>query len=125
MLKVARATGVYRTLTTVDLTQRIDKPDDSYDIITCCGTFTHGHAGPDPALRELVRLAKPGGLVVATIVHDIWEWGFSAEVARIEKDGEANIVSAQVEDYRRGAGDKAVFLVLRKASSSSTTTTTT
>ncbi|KAL3450214.1 S-adenosyl-L-methionine-dependent methyltransferase [Aspergillus insuetus] len=124
MLKVARATCVYRALTTVDLTKRIDKTDNSYDIVTCCGTFTHGHVGPDPALRELVRLAKPGGLVVATIVHDIWDWGFSAEVARIEKDDEANIVSAQVEDYRRGAGDKAVFLVLRKASSSSTTTTT-
>jgi predicted TPR repeat methyltransferase len=116
MLKVARATGVYRTLTIVDLTQPIDQPDDNYDIVTCCGTFTHGHVGPDPALRELVRLVNPGGHVVATIVHDIWESGFSLEVARIEMDGLAHIVSAEIEDYRRGAGDKAVFLVLRKAS---------
>jgi SAM-dependent methyltransferase len=121
MLKVARTTGVYRALTTVDLTQAINKPGDSYGIITCCGTFTHGHVGPDPALRELVRLAKPGGHVVATVVHDIWERGFSREVTGIEMDGLARIVSAEVEDYRRGAGDKAVFLVLRKAPSSHTT----
>jgi SAM-dependent methyltransferase len=120
MLKVARSTGVYRALTTVDLTQPIDKADDSYDIVTCCGTFTHGHVGPNPALSELLRLVKPGGVVVATIVHDIWERGFSCEVTRMEMDGLARIVSAEVEGYRRGAGDKAVFLVLRKASSSKT-----
>ncbi|KAJ0412980.1 S-adenosyl-L-methionine-dependent methyltransferase [Aspergillus carlsbadensis] len=120
MLKLARATGIYRNLSTVDLTMPIALPDNSYDIVTCCETFTHGHVGPDPALRELVRIVKPGGLVAATVVHGIWqEWGFAAEAASIEKDDLASVVSAQVEDYRRGAGDEAVFLALRKGSSSS------
>ncbi|KAL3488940.1 S-adenosyl-L-methionine-dependent methyltransferase [Aspergillus germanicus] len=121
MLKVARSTGVHRALTTVDLTQPIDRADNSYDIVTCCGTFTHGHVSPDTALRELVRVVKPGGLVVATIVHDIWAPESSFEVTGIAMDGLARVVSAEIEDYRRGAGDKAVFLVLREAASSHTT----
>ncbi|RDW93623.1 class I SAM-dependent DNA methyltransferase [Aspergillus mulundensis] len=118
MLKIAKDTGVYRNLTKVDLTQPIDKPDNSYDVVTCCGTFTHGHVGPDPALREFIRLVKPGGVIVATVLHEIWQtWGFKAETEKIEKDGLARIVSTEVLDYRRGAGDKATFLVLRKAPS--------
>ncbi|KAL4982007.1 S-adenosyl-L-methionine-dependent methyltransferase [Aspergillus falconensis] len=117
MLKVAEETGVYRTLTQVDLTQPIDKSDGSYDVVTCCGTFTRGHVGPDPALREFVRLVKPGGFVVATVLHEIWlEWGFGTETEKLEKEGLASVVSTEVMDYRRGAGDKATFLVLKKAS---------
>ncbi|KAL4993506.1 S-adenosyl-L-methionine-dependent methyltransferase [Aspergillus recurvatus] len=116
MLKIAEETGVYRTLTQIDLTQPIDKPDGSYDLVTCCGTFTQGHVGPDPALREFVRLVRPGGFVVATVLHEIWlEWGFKSEAERLEKEGLASVVSTEVMDYRRGAGDKATFLVLKKA----------
>ncbi|KAL6234015.1 hypothetical protein BDW75DRAFT_213433 [Aspergillus navahoensis] len=117
MLKIAQETGVYRTLSQVDLTQPIDKPDGSYNVVTCCGTFTRGHVGPDPALREFVRLVKPGGVVVATVLHEIWlEWGFKAEAEKLEEEGLASVVSTEVMDYRRGAGDKATFLVLQRAS---------
>lgn len=115
MLKIAEETGVYRTLTQVDLTQPIGAPDGTYDVVTCCGTFTQGHVGPDPALREFVRLVKPGGFVVATVLHEIWlEWGFKTEAERLEKEGLVRVVSTEVMDYRRGAGDKATFLVLKK-----------
>ena len=53
MLKVAEKTGVYRHLDTADLSKPIDKPDATYDIVTCVGTLTHGHVGPDPAMKEL------------------------------------------------------------------------
>ncbi|KAL4911202.1 hypothetical protein BDW74DRAFT_172668 [Aspergillus multicolor] len=118
MLKVAKDTKVYQELTKVDLTLPVNKAGDSYDVVTCCGTFTRGHVGPDPALREFIRLVKPGGVIVATVLHEIWqEWGFKTEAEKIEKEGLARIVSTEVLDYRRGAGDKATFLVLRKAPS--------
>jgi predicted TPR repeat methyltransferase len=67
MLTVANQTGVYRALAQADLTQRIDIVDETYDVVTCVGTFTLGHVGPDPALRELVRITRKNGTVVATV----------------------------------------------------------
>ncbi|KAL4865536.1 hypothetical protein BDV12DRAFT_174504 [Aspergillus spectabilis] len=115
MLKIAKDTGVYRNLMQVDLTQPLEQPDESYDLITCCGTFTQGHVGPDPALREFVRLVKAGGIIVATVLQEIWlSGGYKAEVEKLEAEGLARVVSTEVKDYRKGAGDKATFLVLRK-----------
>ncbi|KAL5332452.1 S-adenosyl-L-methionine-dependent methyltransferase [Aspergillus crustosus] len=118
MLKIAEGTGVYRDLMQVDLTQPIERGDESYDLITCCGTFTHGHVGPDPAMREFVRLLKRGGTIVATILQEIWlSGGYKAEAEKLQAEGLVRVVSTDVKDYRKGAGDKAVFLVLRKTSS--------
>lgn len=50
MLREAGKTAVYRRLE--HLTKEIEWLDNMYDIVTCCGTFTHGHVGPDPALRN-------------------------------------------------------------------------
>ncbi|KAL4876681.1 S-adenosyl-L-methionine-dependent methyltransferase [Aspergillus karnatakaensis] len=118
MLKIAKETGDYRDLKQVDLTQPIEADDGSYDVVTCCGTFTRGHVGPDPALREFIRLVKPSGYVVATVLHEIWvSGGYKAEVEKLEREGLAKVISTDVNDYRKGAGDKATFLVLRKSGS--------
>ncbi|KAH8705104.1 S-adenosyl-L-methionine-dependent methyltransferase [Talaromyces proteolyticus] len=118
MLKVAEQTGVYRNLDLVDLTKPINKPDDTYDIVTCAGTFTQGHVGPDPALREFVRLTKPNGLIVATILHEIWKpGGYKAEVEKLEAEGLIKVLSIDLRDYRRGPGDKATLIVLEKTES--------
>ncbi|KAE8355615.1 S-adenosyl-L-methionine-dependent methyltransferase [Aspergillus coremiiformis] len=115
MLKVAEKTGIYRNLMVCDLTQPIDKPDETYDIVTCCGTFTHGHVGPNPALREFARLLKKNGFIVATILDDIWlTGGFDIEVERLEAEGLVKIVSVDLADYRKGPGDKARLIVLEK-----------
>ena len=67
MVEKARTTGVYKTLKgDIDLTQRNSVySDDHYDVVICCGTFTNGHLPPE-ALKELVRLAKPQGLVLVS-----------------------------------------------------------
>ncbi|KAB8075969.1 S-adenosyl-L-methionine-dependent methyltransferase [Aspergillus leporis] len=115
MLKVAEKTGIYQSLVIGDLTQPIDKPDEKYDIVTCCGTFTHGHVGPDPALREFVRITKINGIIVATIVHDLWlSGGFKAEVEKLEAENLVKVVSAELKDYRKAQGDKARLVVLKK-----------
>lgn len=116
MLYVARKTGVYRDLLTADMCKRIDMPDESYDVITCCGTFTPGHVGVDPAVRELVRLTKKGGVIVATIIDVYFEsGGFQAEIERLASDGLLTIVDTTKEAYRRGSNTLAHMVVLRRS----------
>ncbi|KAJ0122568.1 methyltransferase domain-containing protein [Diaporthe amygdali] len=113
MLAVARQSGAYEALQTTDLNKPLDVQDGKYDVVVCVGTFTHTHVGPE-ALRELVRVTKREGVVVATVLDDIWEsQGFKAEVARLEADGKAKVLSAESGDYRKGCGVTATFVVLR------------
>ncbi|KAI1377255.1 S-adenosyl-L-methionine-dependent methyltransferase [Hypoxylon crocopeplum] len=114
MLKMAERTGVYRSLMLGDLTQRISKPDETYDMVTCVGTFTHGHVGPDPALGEFVRVTKKNGLIFATVLGEIWlSGGYEAEVERLEADGLVEVISVDLKDYRKGR-DRANVIILRK-----------
>ncbi|TEY42660.1 hypothetical protein BOTCAL_0387g00150 [Botryotinia calthae] len=115
MLVVADQTGVYRSLAQGDLAQRIGKADDTYDIVTCVGTFTSGHVGPDPALREFVRITKRKGIVIATVLEEIWvTGGFKAEVDRLRVENLVTVVAQELMDYVKGHGDKAVLIVLEK-----------
>ncbi|KAF7187671.1 Methyltransferase-like protein 27 [Pseudocercospora fuligena] len=116
MLEIARKTTVYRELVPVDLSKPITEKDDaSYDVVTCVGTLTHGHVGPDPALKEFIRVTKKGGIVVATILDDIWKsHGYEAEVERLKEARKVDVVSTESQDYRKAAGVKARIVVLRK-----------
>lgn len=116
MLKVAAKTGIYRTLMPVDLSKPIpNTKDESYDILTCVGTLTHGHVKAVPALREFVRVVRRGGYIAATILDDIWEVnGYAAEVKSLEEQGLVKVVSTASKDYRKAAGVSAMILVLRR-----------
>jgi SAM-dependent methyltransferase len=112
MLERARATGAYRSLEPADLTRPLPTPADAYDAVVCVGTLTHGHVGPE-ALAEFVRLTRPGGTVVATVLDDVWEsGGYRAETDRLVDAGVAELVSADVTPYRSGVGVEARMLVL-------------
>lgn len=111
MLDVARATGAYRSLEPVDLSQPLDRKNAQYDVVMCIGTMTQGHVGPG-ALDEFVRVLKKGGFLVATILGYIWEsGGYEARVQELVSAGKATLVSADLEDYRKGV--QARMLVLR------------
>lgn len=113
MLNEARKTGTYKSLDTVDLTRPIPTEDNSYDAITCVGTLTHGHVGPR-VLGEFVRVVKPSGVIVATVLDDIWEDdGFADEVDRLAGSGKVDVLGSDIEPYRAGAGVNARTLVLR------------
>lgn len=66
MLKVARETGVYRSLSVADLSQSLGQASQAYDVVVCVGTMTQGHVGPE-AFDEFVRVGKPGGFIVSTV----------------------------------------------------------
>ncbi|KAF4974340.1 hypothetical protein FZEAL_8738 [Fusarium zealandicum] len=113
MLDEARKTGAYRSLDVTDLSRPLVTKDASYDVVTCVGTLTRAHVGPE-AISEFVRVVKPGGHIVATIHGDIWQsGGYEDHVKKIAEQGKIKVLSAELEDYRRGAGAKAVFLVLQ------------
>jgi ubiquinone/menaquinone biosynthesis C-methylase UbiE len=113
MLAVAKNTAVYDDLQTADLTKQLEFQDRKFDAVTCCGTFTHGHLGPEP-LEEFVRVVKDGGVVIATVLESFWvEKGFEAEVERLEKEGRVEVVEKEVDEYRKNAGGGRL-LILRK-----------
>ncbi|KAF2021507.1 S-adenosyl-L-methionine-dependent methyltransferase [Aaosphaeria arxii CBS 175.79] len=111
MLKVAARNGAYRNLDLADLSEDINKPDNSYEAVVCVGTLTNGHVGPVPSLREFARITKPNGIIVATILPQLWEAkGFEAEVDRLIKQGQVELVSKDVNPYRRGQDARIVIL---------------
>jgi len=112
MLERAGDTGAYRSLEIADLTRPLPGPADAYDVVVCVGTLTHGHVGPE-ALGEFLRVTRPGGTVVATVLDDVWEsLGYRAEVDGLVSAGRADLVSADVTPYRAGVGVEARMLVL-------------
>ena len=113
MLDIARKAGVYRHLDTADLSTRLVHQDNQYDAVACVGTLTQGHVGP-VALDEFVRIVKPGGLIVATVLGYIYEsGGYAAKIESLNNQGQAKLISADLEDYRRTEKVQARMVVLR------------
>ena len=113
MLRAAEKTRAYRNLQTADLSTRLAFADGAYDALTCIGTLTQGHVGP-AALDEFVRVVRTGGFIVVTILDAIFaKCGYEGAIKDLVQSGKVDIVAAQVEDYRRGAGVRAWMIVLR------------
>ncbi|KAF9733614.1 hypothetical protein PMIN06_007224 [Paraphaeosphaeria minitans] len=113
MLKVAGALHVYTNLDTTDLSKPLVEGTDTFDAVTCIGTLTHAHVGPE-VLSEFVRVTKKDGWIVATVLDDIWEdIGYRAEIDKLVANAKVKLVSADSGDYRRGAGVSARMVVLK------------
>jgi len=61
--------SIYSDLHIEDLTTSLNLPDNAYSGVISCGTFTHGHVGPE-AFDELYRIAQPGALFALGINPD-------------------------------------------------------
>ncbi|UPK90945.1 hypothetical protein LCI18_001880 [Fusarium solani-melongenae] len=113
MLQVAERSGAYETLSVANLSQRLDIPDQTYDVVVCVGTMTQGHVGPE-AFDEFARIVKPGGFIISTVRDNFWKMnGYEDKVKSLDKAEKLKLVSAELEDYRRGAGVQAVMVVLQ------------
>lgn len=120
MLDVARKTGLYTTLEEVDLMKLpLKYTTGSYDVVVCVGTLTRGHVGPE-VLGEFVRVTKTDGIIVATVLEEIWEIkGFERETERLagteqEVVKEVEVLGVERVGVVKGAEEGGRLVVLRK-----------
>jgi SAM-dependent methyltransferase len=119
MLEVARGKGLYRRLTLGDLTGTLAIADGSYDAIISCGTFTHGHVGPE-CFPELVRITRPGAVFVCGTIGPVLDGaGFGSALARLVAQGQITPVIWRDIPIYEGAShphthDRGLVMVFRR-----------
>ncbi len=118
MLDVAARKGLYRARIVGDLLQPLEMADNIYGGVISCGTFTHGHVGPD-CLPELLRVTWPGALFVCgTIPAALDGAGFGSALATLVAHGRITPVSFREIDiydkaHHEHASDKGLVMVFR------------
>jgi len=76
--------NVYKNLFKIDLNDKLSINNNTYDAITCVGTFTFGHVNP-PCLEEMIRLCKKGSKICFTVNEGIYEkYGFDKKIKELE-----------------------------------------
>jgi SAM-dependent methyltransferase len=86
MLARAEEKGIYRRTIVGDLTRPLDFAGTSYGGVISCGTFTHGHVGPE-CLPELIRVTRPGALFVCGTIASVYDgMGFGSALAGLVAD---------------------------------------
>ena len=96
MVEKASKTQAYRTLTGgCDMTEPIETyPDNRYNAAISCGVFTLGHV-PPTALEEMIRITKPGGLVVVSTRKSYYDrTNFQAVCDRLQAENKVKLVSS-------------------------------
>ena len=86
-LELADATGAYDSVAEADLQQPLRFDDDAFGGLVCVGVMTYV---PDVerCWREFARVVAPGGAVVVTQRHDLWdERGCAEVIRRLASDG--------------------------------------
>ena len=87
MLNKAREKGVYGEFHQMDLAERLNFPDDSFDAVICSGVLTFSHA-PARSLHEMVRVTKPGGHILYSLRTDAYDsMGFEDIIKDLDAEG--------------------------------------
>jgi predicted TPR repeat methyltransferase len=95
MLAQAARKGVYSALHCLALGGHLPFADDAYAGVISAGVFTSGHVGTE-GLDELIRICRPGGVIVLTVKNTLWDQGFAARIAELEGQG----LVSRVEETR-------------------------
>jgi len=86
MLDKAAAKGVYTALHRLAMGDTLPFADGAYAGIISAGVFTSGHVGVE-GLDELIRICRPGGIIVLTVKNTLWDAGFAERIAGLEARG--------------------------------------
>lgn len=86
-LEIARQHRAYDSLEQADLQRPLPIEDDSVDAVVCVGVMTY-LPDVEAVWREFARVARPGGIVVATQREDLWQpRDCQAVVDRLQAEG--------------------------------------
>ncbi|MEW6631033.1 MAG: class I SAM-dependent methyltransferase [Pseudomonadota bacterium] len=91
MLDKAAAKGVYAALHRLALGGPLPFADGAYAGIVSAGVFTSGHVGIE-GLDELIRICRPGGVMVLTVKNTLWQAGFERRIADLVRQGKIAVV---------------------------------
>ncbi|MEQ8396028.1 class I SAM-dependent methyltransferase [Thalassobaculum sp.] len=94
MLAVARARGSYTDLHRLALGSPLPFADGEFASVIAIGVFTTGHVGAE-GLPELVRITRPGGVIVMTVKTTLWGQGVGAALSGDPRLG----IEEQTEPY--------------------------
>jgi len=116
MLAQAAKKGAYKALHNLALGGPLPFADGEFAGVVSAGVFTSGHVGVE-GIDELIRVCRPGGVLVLTVKNTLWDGGFSARIAELE--GERLIARAEeTEPYVSMPGETGTVpsrgLVLRR-----------
>ena len=105
--------NVYENLFKIDLNQKVKIANDSYDGITCVGTFTYGHVNP-PALDEMIRICKKGSYICFTINLGIYkDYGFDKKIKELEDKKSWKIIEFFKSNYIASKNVNAWLLIAK------------
>jgi predicted TPR repeat methyltransferase len=112
MLAKAQEKRIYDVLHMMDMNESLDLASNSFDAVTCIGTFTSTHVKPD-AIRELVRVTRPGGSVIFTVRDDYWRaTHFVDLVAGLHAEKTVCLEQIRLDPYIQSEGSQCRFVVL-------------
>ena len=116
MLAKAAEKGVYKAFHRLALGGPLPFADGHFAGIVSAGVFTSGHVGIE-GLDELIRICRPGGVLVLTVKNTLWDSGFSARIAELQRDGVVT-VAEETPPYVSMPGEQGTVpsrgLVLRR-----------
>ena len=98
-LDVAARRRVYSSTLSVDLKQPLPLATDRFAAAISAGVFSY-LGDPDPVVRELVRVVRPGGRVIFSQRTDLWTmYDCDAVVARLVTDGSCDADISDPQPY--------------------------
>ncbi len=105
MLDVARRKGRYNALHQLALGSALPFSTGHFAGVISAGVFTTGHVGAE-GLDELIRITRPGGIIVLTVKKTLWTGSFERHVLGFVERGTISIVE-KTEPYVSMPGEKA------------------
>ena len=107
MLAVARKKGVYSGIHQLALGGALPFADNAFAGIISAGVFTTGHVGAE-GVDELIRICRPGGVIVLTVKDTLWSEAFAAHVSGMQSSAKVTLVE-QTSPYVSMPGEAATI----------------